>query len=108
MLGLQGGAEAVAGGFGGDEPGQLGLLHAEQAAEALIYGENGGKNVGGDILFHLAAFFSKGGVPPVGGGGKIEDLGVFQPGHQLLGTAWGGTPGFLGEANDLLQWGRTS
>lgn len=66
----QGGAEAVAGGFGGDESGQLGLLHAEQAAEALIYGENGGKNVGGDILFHLAAFFRKAASRQLGAGEK--------------------------------------
>ena len=92
--------------FPGDVPGQLSLAQLKELPVPLVHREEErGQGVGGDVGLHRPALAPEALVPPALGGGEVEHLHVLQPGHQLLGAPGGGTPGLVGETDDLFQWG---
>ena len=95
--------EAVAGSPVGYKAAQAPPFQTKEGAVALLHMEQQrGEDVGGHIGPHAAPLWTD--ITPVRAGrGKIEDLGVLEPGDQLLGPAGRGAPGLVGQAEDLLH-----
>ena len=102
----QGGAEAVLLHAPGDEAGQPELFQTEQRPVPLVRGEQkGGQGVHCDVGLDGPPLGAESNLPPAAGGRKKEDLGVLQPGDELLGASGGVAPGLVGQTDDLLQNG---
>ena len=89
-----------------DKAGQSALAQMEQRSVALVCREQkGGESILCDVGFDGTASGTKAHIPPVAGGREKENLGVLQPGDELLSAPGGMTPGLVGETDDLLQNG---
>ena len=77
----------------------------EQPVVALIHREGGGHGIDGDVGADLPARLAPALIQQSAAGAEVEDLGVLEPGDQVLGPAGGGAPGLGGETDDLLQKG---
>ena len=101
----KGTAEAVPGQLVGEKADLALPGEPEQPVVTLIHREGGGHGIDGDVGADLPARLAPALIQQSAAGAEVEDLGVLEPGDQVLGPAGGGAPGLGGETDDLLQKG---